>query len=145
MKKLTSLIMAIILVATLFILTGCNDTGAETPETNNDDTVVIGDFVSHVDSESSIIGKWVEISGNSNADKYTWLFMKSTTLHMTETYDDVSTSTVCAYNFNEETGELSYYVYNESQEYNVLITFKGDRMVVSSTEGEALYTFEKVK
>ncbi len=143
MKKITSLIIAVILLVGVLTLAGCDN---KEPITQNNVTslVINDDFTASVSMNSPILGKWKEISGKSVADEYTWFFMKSTTVHFTENFDGVLQSNVCNFKFNDETGELSYYVYREDKVYDVIVKFKGDKMFVSSTEGEELYTFERI-
>ena len=104
MKKSLAILFVILMTVSCLFLTAC---GEETykPENAFEDLDV---FDSYVDPYSAIIGNWFEeLPEDSEKETIEWDFFDTTTLHIIETTDGISYSTVSAFNYNEETGELS--------------------------------------
>lgn len=135
MKKILAFIMAAVLMLSMVALTGCG----------KDNTNVYADldeFDSYVSADSTIIGEWIETSNTSSADEVSWVFMESTTLHIREVHGANSFTDVSAFNYNDETGELSYYVFNENKAFECKAEISGAKMTLTYDSGE-VKTLEK--
>lgn len=133
MKRIFAFTLAIVMMLSVFALAGCK----------KDTTNLYADleeFDSYVSEDSAILGEWKE---TSTADEQVWAFYKSTTLHLTETVDGVSFTTVCTFNFNDETNVLSFYVLTKREAYTYNVVIDGTSMTWTSADGAETRTFEK--
>lgn len=137
MKKLFSLILVLVMIMSCFALAGC---GKKSKNLYED----LDEFDSYVADDALILGEWMEnLSSEAKSDKTQWGFYDTTTLHITETKDGVSMTTVCTYNYSEETGELSYYMFQNKNVYKVTAEIDGNKMTFKDENGVAVKTFEK--
>lgn len=135
MKRIFAFTMAVLMVISMVALTGCNK------EPSNNLYEDFKDFDSYVSEDSQIIGKWKE---TSTTDEMVATFFATTTLHLTKTINGLSYSTVCTFNFNDETKVLSYYVFTGEEEHTYNVAFEGDTMTWTSEDGAETRTFEKL-
>lgn len=140
MKKILAFALAVMVVLSLFAFVGCSNGDEKVENAENVNSNIEG-FESYVSDDSAILGTWKE---TSTSDEFEWTFFSSTTLHITETIGESSYSTVCAYNFNDETGELEYYVMTTKKTMNYTATIDGVNMELRSADGNDVRTFEKV-
>lgn len=143
MKKIFAFTLAVLMIFSIFALAGCEKAGTKNIYKNSD----LGGFKTHVSEDADIIGDWKQVEGPmASVDEVMWHFFPTTGMHITEKKGEISTSTVCAYNFNDETNELSYYVCSGDthpvHEFNVSID--GDNMVLTAKDGSATYKLVKV-
>lgn len=133
MKKIFAFTLAIVLAFSVFALAGCNNG----PKNLYED---FEEFDSYVSADSMILGQWKE---TSTTDEWEWTFFDSTTLHKTSIIDGVSRSTVCTFNYNDETGALSFYDISGKQEYAYNVVLSGKTMTWTSADNTETKTFEK--
>ncbi len=142
MKKFLSLILALCLCLSVFVLTGCKNKeggkeGAEGYKENYN-------FNAYVDKDADILGVWEEtLSEESKSDRTVWRFEDTTTLNIVETVGGHSLTIVAAYNYNQETKELTYMILDTKKEYNVKVSFDGEAMFFTDENGELFKTFTK--
>ncbi len=140
MKKLLAILFVVLMTVSCLFLTAC---GKETykPENAFEDLEA---FDSYVDPYSAIIGNWYEVlPEDSDKETIEWDFFDTTTLHIIETADGISYSTVSAFNYNEETGELSYYMLQDKNIYKAQVEITSEGMTFKDENGEVFKTFVK--
>ncbi|MBQ9743263.1 MAG: hypothetical protein IJV88_06305 [Ruminococcus sp.] len=154
MKKILAFVLAILVVTSLFALSGCKKAPAPVPEyartTNNIHENEFDDFETHVDADSEIIGEWLE---TSTGDEVIWTFFASTTLHLTyRSKDATAFSTIGCYNFDDESGELLIRIQNESEhpslvrgDYTYTAKLEEGSMTLTSADGKDVRSFTKLE
>ncbi len=141
MKNWFSLVMAVVMCISLLVLAGCKKEDAkEGAEGYNDNY----SFSAHVDKDADILGVWEEsLPEDSKSEKTIWRFEDSTTLNIVETVQGHSITVGAAYNYNQETKELTYMILDTKKEYTVKVSFDGDAMFFTDESGELVKTFTK--
>ena len=117
MKNWFSLVMAVVMCISVFALSGCKkEDGNEGAESYDDNYSVSA----HVDEDADILGVWTEaLAEDSKSEKTIWRFEDSTTLNIIETVGGHSLTVGAAYNYNQETNELTYMILDTKKEYKV--------------------------
>ncbi len=143
MKKIFAFTLAVLMIFSVFALAGCK----KTETTNIYENADLGGFKTHVSEDSQIIGDWKQLEPASTADETVWHFFATTGMHITETKSGISTSTICAYNYSDETNELSYYICsgNTHPVYDFNVSVVGDNMELTAKDGSVTYKLSKVK
>ncbi|MBQ4569636.1 MAG: hypothetical protein IJA62_06265 [Ruminococcus sp.] len=141
MKNWFSLVMAVVMCISVFALSGCKkEDGNEGAESYDDNY----SFSAHVDEDADILGVWTEaLAEDSKSEKTIWRFEDSTTLNIIETVGGHSLTVGAAYNYNQETNELTYMILDTKKEYKVKVSFDGDAMIFTDESGELFKTFTK--
>lgn len=135
MKKFLSFAVLLCVLFSLCTLTACEN------EVKGPDDNIYEDFEkfdSFVPTGSDIIGNWEMKSPETDQE---WQFFANTTLHKTQIIGDISTSTVCTYNYDGE-GNLGVYVFTQEKEESYTVMLEGKELTLTAEDG-TVYTFTK--
>ena len=144
MRRSLALLLVVIFSFTAFMLAGCKKKDENSSETGPEAYKEKYNYSAYVSLGSEIVGNWTEkLSADSKVDKTVWIFDKNTTLNITEKVGNVSMSTICAYNYNEKKGELSYLILDSRTEVKVNVSIEGDTMTFTNNSGAVVRTFTR--
>lgn len=172
MNKFITLALAVLMMVSVFSLAGCKKNDAETsasssegtgaydsnvsisisgkdPEgstgsdTKSEEKVYNIGFEPYVSNDADIVGSWRETTEGLTSDKIVWTFYESATLHITETKNGISFSTVCTCLYDEDTKELSYFIYDQNASTECVVSINGNTMKFLDQDGNIMKTFEK--
>ncbi len=147
MKKVLAVLFVII---TVLSFAACGKKAAEAPVVNQKPTQAPithpEGFEPQVADKSEIIGTWTETEVVDGIC-YDWTFYEDADMHRTKVFvaEDVRRSAVGYYNYNEETGEMSYWLISEGEtattSYKVKID--GKNMTLTPAAGGEAITLVK--
>lgn len=141
MKKLSIILLVIVLILSCLSLSGCKKEEEYEPVNKYED---LENFTSYVDPGSAILGYWLEdLPEGSEEESIEWDFYDTTDMHIIKSVDGISYSTASAYNFNDQTGELSYYYLQDKTTHYYKVEFASDTMTFKDANGEVVKTFVK--
>ncbi|MBQ8795347.1 MAG: hypothetical protein IJZ54_02875 [Clostridia bacterium] len=137
MKRIFALLLVAVMMVSLCTLCGCSGKKSSQPENIYED---FEKFDSYVPAGSEIVGIWQMTAPETNIE---WQFFGNTTLHKTKTVGEVSSTSVCTYNYDGE-GNLKVYVFTEEAEEQYTVKFEDEKLIVADMDGKAMY-FERIK
>lgn len=141
MKKILAILFVVLMTISCLFLTACGRDEYK-PENLYEDLEA---FESYVDPYSAILGNWREdLAEGAEEETIEWDFYDTTTMHITKTIDGISYSTVSAFNYNEETGDLSYYMLQDKSTHSYKVEITSETMTFKDANGEVAKTFTKV-
>ncbi|MGN0453187.1 MAG: hypothetical protein ACI4GZ_05235 [Ruminococcus sp.] len=126
MKRFLALSMVVMLFASLFVFAGC-----EKKPTNL--YADLENFDSYVSEDSNILGEWELESDELDV---VWGFFNTTTLHITEQVGENQYTTVCTFNFNDDTNDLKVYFLSKEEEVDYAAEIIGDKLTLTATDDE---------
>ena len=129
MKKIISFVLAVLMLLSLCIFCGCDNSD----KGNTEPYVATHD-------ESPVAGTWKVVSTD---DEIEWLLNSQDTLHITTVTEEKRFSTVCRYAYDKNTGEFEYTGLSASVSFKGTVVLEGSRMSIKSMDGKEIVILQK--